>query len=44
MEVCDDYNRINKQISTLIEQAYLNNYNEIIDSIKQLVPEYKQIN
>ena len=44
MEVCDDYNSINKQISTLIEQAYLNNYNEIIDSIKQLVPEYKQIN
>lgn len=44
IEVCDDYNRINQQISTLIEQAYLNNYNEIIDSIKQLVPEYKQIN
>ena len=44
IEVCDDYNRINKQISTLIEKAYLNNYNEIIDSIKQLVPEYKQMN
>jgi FlaA1/EpsC-like NDP-sugar epimerase len=44
IEVCDDYNRINQQISTLIEQAYLNNYNEIIDSIKQLVPEYKQMN
>ncbi len=44
IEVCDDYNRINQQISTLIEKAYLNNYNEIIDSIKQLVPEYKQIN
>jgi FlaA1/EpsC-like NDP-sugar epimerase len=44
IEVCDDYNRINQQISTLIEQAYLNNFNEIIDSIKQLVPEYKQIN
>jgi FlaA1/EpsC-like NDP-sugar epimerase len=44
IEVCDDYNRINQQISTLIEQAYLNNHNEIIDSIKQLVPEYKQMN
>jgi FlaA1/EpsC-like NDP-sugar epimerase len=44
VEVCDEYNRINKQISTLIEQAYLNNYNEIIKSIKQLVPEYKQMN
>jgi FlaA1/EpsC-like NDP-sugar epimerase len=44
IEVCDDYNRINQQISTLIEQANLNNYNEIIDSIKQLVPEYKQMN
>jgi hypothetical protein len=43
-EVFDDYNRINQQISTLIEQAYLNNYNEIIDSIKQLVPEYKRMN
>jgi FlaA1/EpsC-like NDP-sugar epimerase len=43
-EVCDDYNKVNEEISTLIEQAYLNNYNEIIDSIKQLVPEYKLIN
>jgi len=44
IEVCDDYNRINQQISTLIEQAYINNYDEIIDSIKKLVPEYKQLN
>ena len=44
IEVCEDYITINKQISTLIEEAFVNNYDEIIKAIKQLVPEYKQMN
>jgi len=44
IEVCEDYITINKQISSLIEEAFVNNYDEIIKAIKQLVPEYKQIN
>ncbi len=44
LDVCDDHHTINKQISTLIEQAYSNKYNEIVESIKQLVPEYKKMN
>jgi FlaA1/EpsC-like NDP-sugar epimerase len=44
LDVCDDYHTINNQISTLIEHAYSNKYNEIVESIKQLVPEYKKMN
>ena len=44
IEACEDYITINKQISTLIEEAFVNNYDEIIKAIKQLVPEYKQKN
>ena len=44
IEACEDYITINKQISTLIEEAFVNNYDEIIKAIKQLVPEYKQMN
>ena len=44
MEICDDYISINKQISKLIEEAYSNNYEAMLDSIKLLVPEYKNSN
>lgn len=43
-EICDDYDTIEKQIETLINQAKINDKNEIINTIKKLVPEYKCFN
>lgn len=43
-EICDDYDTIEKQINILINHAKINNRNEIISTIKVLVPEYKSFN
>jgi len=43
MEICDDFNRIQELINNLINYAYTYNYDEMITTIKILVPEYKQV-
>jgi FlaA1/EpsC-like NDP-sugar epimerase len=40
-EICDDYDTINTKIEILIKNATENNNSLIIESIKELVPEYK---